>query len=142
MLFCGDSLCEECIKRSIVRFKSSVIDPSSNIPGVLETLTQNIKEVLCPICLAIHTFRLINNGFVICNDKFVKLRDDRGCVNYYKEVSDDFEVDFKNTIQIIGKLDCPLELEDDLLVRCVPANVELIELIKERNIWQKQTNVV
>jgi hypothetical protein len=92
-----------------------------------------LKEVLCAICLSIHTFRLINNGFVICNDKFVKIKDDSGFVNYYRDLNAEFEVDFKNRIEIIGKLDCPLELDDDLLVRCIPANVELIELIKERN---------
>jgi hypothetical protein len=41
-------------------------------------------------------------------------------------------MDLKNNIEIIGKLECPLELEDELLIRCIPANVELIELIKER----------
>jgi NAD-dependent DNA ligase len=39
VLFCGDCLCEDCIKRSIVRFKSSILDPSNDIPGVLEKPT-------------------------------------------------------------------------------------------------------
>ena len=107
-------------------------DPDSlEQPGLFE-VPRNIKEVLCPICLQMHSFKLINNGFVICDEKFVKIRDEQGFVNFYGEFASQHEMDLKNNIEIIGKLECPLELEDELLIRCIPANVELIELIKER----------
>lgn len=111
------------------------MDSLAEVKEQAEIVKQNLKEVLCPICVRLHTFKLISNGFVICDDKFVKIRDEHGYVNYYGDLVQHQEVDLKNSIEIIGKLDCPLELEDDLVIRCIPANIELLELIKEKSSW-------
>jgi len=31
----------------------------------------------------VHIFKLTKNGFIVCNEKYVKLKDEQGFVNYF-----------------------------------------------------------
>lgn len=72
VLFCGDCLCEKCISQSIMPI--SVIDKVKNLNAA--------KQIKCLVCNITHIFKMTKNGFIICNDNFVKVRDDQGLVNY------------------------------------------------------------
>lgn len=41
------------------------------------------NQLTCLICKQVHLFKLTKNGFIVCNKKYVKVRDEQGFVNYF-----------------------------------------------------------
>jgi hypothetical protein len=41
------------------------------------------NELKCKICNKIHEFKLTKSGFIIANNRYIKIVDDEGLVNYF-----------------------------------------------------------
>ena len=74
VLYCGDCMCENCIVKHIQ--KASITD-RQNMKNVAAC------QVTCPICCIKHVFKLTKSGFLICNDNYIKVADDRGPINFF-----------------------------------------------------------
>ena len=73
VLFCGDSVCEHCIVKQIQR-ASITNKKNTNVAAC---------QVVCPICNEKHIFKLTKTGFIICNDKYIKMEDEKGPINFF-----------------------------------------------------------
>ena len=88
------------------------------------------KKLKCWICDAVHNFKLSSEGLVICNGNFIKLRDEHGDISLSPDLNKDlraFEID---------------EIPTDLILRSLPVNVELCELMSEQQKKQTQYNML
>eukprot|EP00347_Sterkiella_histriomuscorum_P007453 403348858 len=121
VLFCGDCLCDQCIKDSIL----PLIKIEEGLDDKIIT-----KQIQCPICNSIHIFKLSSDGYIICNDNFVKLKDEQGLVNLSPELGQQLAYYEIN------------EIPNDLIIRSIPINVELIELIREKKSKENQLSIV
>ena len=74
VLYCGCCMCEGCIAKHIL--KVSITDKHQSGAAC---------QVTCPICCVKHVFKLTKSGFLICNDRYIKVQDERGLVNYFPE---------------------------------------------------------
>ena len=74
VLYCGDCICEQCIAKQIQR--ASIAD-RKNVKNVAAC------QVVCPICTDKHIFKLTKTGYIICNDKYIKMTDEKGPVNFF-----------------------------------------------------------
>jgi hypothetical protein len=81
---------------------------------------------------------MTRNGFVICNEKFVKVRDDHGLVNLNGNKVKYREEDLKRAIDQRQMMDNSINIPVDLIIRSLPINVELIELIREQKYQEQQ----
>ena len=120
VLYCGDCLCEGCIVKQIQ--KASITDKQQNVAAC---------QVTCPICCVKHVFKLSKSGFLICNDKYIKVRDERGPVNFFPgsklNPNTASQQLFGGTIQL---MDQSISIPDSLVLRSLPINTELLEMIK------------
>ena len=71
-------------------------------------------------------------GFIVCNDKFVKIRDDQGLVNFIGPKNRYREDDLKRAIDQKQMMDNSINIPVDLIIRSLPLNVELLELIRDQ----------
>lgn len=81
---------------------------------------------------------MTRNGFVICNEKFVKIRDDHGLVNLNGNKVKYREDDIKRAIEQRQMMDNSINIPVDLIIRSLPINVELIELIREQRYREEE----
>lgn len=123
VLFCGDCLCERCLRSSIQ-------------PKALTTSDKGKREaagqLTCLVCQQVHIFKMTRNGFVICNEKFVKVRDENGLVNLNGNKVKYREEDLKRAIEQRQMMDNSINIPTDLIIRSLPINVELLELIRDQ----------
>jgi hypothetical protein len=76
---------------------------------------------------------MTRNGFILCNDKFVKIRDEQGLVNFMASKQKYCEEDLKRAISQRQMMDNSINIPVQLIIRSLPVNVELVELMRERN---------
>ena len=69
-------------------------------------------------------------GFVVSNDKFVKLRDELGTVNLAGNEARFKEADIRAAVQT--QQFAALDIPEELIIRSLPVNVELMDLIREQ----------
>jgi hypothetical protein len=129
VLFCGDCLCERCLRSSIQPKALSSTDKSKR---------EAAGQLTCLVCQQVHIFKMTRNGFVICNEKFVKVRDDHGLVNLNGNKVKYREEDLKRAIDQRQMMDNSINIPVDLIIRSLPINVELIELIREQKYQEQQ----
>ncbi|CDW85013.1 UNKNOWN [Stylonychia lemnae] len=135
VLFCGDCLCEKCIRESILPQDQTEIAQA-----------KSTKYLRCLICQQQHNFKMTKSGFVVCNDNFVKIKDDSGMVNYNGngEQNKFQEEDVQRmNYQEEGSIDeQAFDIPEDLIIRSIPINVELIDLIREKRNKDNQLSLV
>ena len=73
VLYCGDCFCEKCIRQLITPVPYDKSKPQQ----------ETANQIKCIVCEQIHIFKLIKKGFIICNERYVKLKDEQGFVNYF-----------------------------------------------------------
>lgn len=122
VLYCGCCMCEACIVKQIQ--KASLIDRQQNGAAC---------QINCPICCFKNVFKLAKSGFLICNDRYIKTHDEKGLINYFPEnklsATAGTKQIFGGTFQL---MDSSISIDDQLVLRSLPINVELIELIKKK----------
>ena len=123
VLFCGDCLCERCLRSSIQPKAISTSDKGKH---------EAAGQLTCLICQQVHIFKMTRNGFVICNEKFVKVRDENGLVNLNGNKVKYREEDLKRAIEQRQMMDNSINIPADLIIRSLPINVELLELIRDQ----------
>ena len=120
VLFCGDSICENCIVKQIQR--ASIADKkNTNVAAC---------QVVCPICNEKHIFKLTKTGFIICNDKYIKMEDEKGPINFFPQSKLNQlskKLDKDSNLQL---MDHSISIPNSLVLRSLPVNVELVDLIK------------
>ena len=94
---------------------------------------QNVAacQVVCPVCDVKHVFKLTKTGFLVCNDKYIKVQDEKGPVNFFpssKINPTTFQLD-KDTLHL-NLMDSSISIPNSLVIRSLPVNVELLELLK------------
>jgi len=125
VLFCGDCLCERCLRSSIQPKALTTSDKSKR---------EAAGQLTCLICQQVHIFKMTRNGFVICNEKFVKVRDDHGLVNLNGNKAGHYrEEDLRRAIDQRQMMDNSINIPVELIIRSLPINVELLEVIREQN---------
>ena len=123
VLYCGDCICEQCITKQIQR--ASIADRKS---------VRNVAacQVVCPICTDKHIFKLTKTGYIICNDKYIKMTDEKGPVNFFPPSK------LGPSSRALGKdsnlqlMDHSISIPSSLVLRSLPVNVELVELLRTR----------
>jgi hypothetical protein len=76
---------------------------------------------------------MTRNGFIVSNEKFVKVRDEHGLVNHYPSKQGVYRPDdLMRALTQRQMMDTSVAIPEDLIIRSLPLNVELIELIRER----------
>jgi len=83
------------------------------------------------VCDVKHIFKLTKTGFLVCNDKYIKVQDDMGPVNFFpssKINAATFQLD-KDTLHL-NLMDNSISIPNSLVIRSLPINVELLELLK------------
>jgi len=90
-------------------------------------------QVTCPVCSVKHTFKLTKTGFLVCNDKYVKMQDERGPINFFP-VSKLSPASFKlgKDPKQLDYMDQSISIPDSLVLRSLPVNVELLDLLKTK----------
>ena len=119
VLYCGDCICEHCISKLIT--KASISDPKI---GNVAACT-----ITCPICCMRHIFKLTKTGYLICNDKYIKMQDDQGPVNYFP-VSRHHAAGVNKDSKLL-LMDGSVTVPTSLVVRSLPINIEIVNLIKD-----------
>jgi hypothetical protein len=79
-----------------------------------------------------HVFKLTKNGFLVCNDRYIKVRDEKGFVNYFGKLINYKESDLQRCLKDKLYMDYSVHIPQELILRALPVNVELIELIREK----------
>ena len=79
---------------------------------------------------------------MICNEKFVKIRDDHGLVNLNGNKVKYREEDLKRAIDQRQMMDNSINIPVDLIIRSLPINVELLDLIREQSNKEEQERSV
>lgn len=121
VLFCGDCLCERCIRSSI---QPKAITDGKN--------REAAGQLTCLVCGQVHVFKMTRGGFIVSNERFVKIRDEHGLVNLLGSRTKYREDDLRRAIEQRQMMDNSILVPEDLIIRSLPLNVELIELIRER----------
>jgi hypothetical protein len=75
---------------------------------------------------------MTRGGFIVSNEKFVKIRDEHGLVNHLGSRTKYREEDLRRAIEQRQMMDNSVRVPEDLIIRSLPLNVELLELIRER----------
>lgn len=76
-----------------------------------------------------HIFKLTKTGYLICNDKYIKMQDDQGPVNYFP-VSRHKAVGVNKDSKLL-LMDGSVTVPNSLVVRSLPINIEIVNLIKD-----------
>ena len=121
VLYCGDCLCEKCIRQSIM---PKALNEKNHKREAANQLT-------CLVCKQVHIFKMTKNGFIVCNDKFVKVRDEQGLVNYIGQQIKFKADEIRKALVEQQMMDHSINIPEDLIIRSIPINVELIQLIRE-----------
>lgn len=124
VLFCGDCLCERCLR--------SAVQPRALTPGGQQQSSEAAGQLTCLVCQQVHVFKMTRNGYVVANEKFVKVRDEHGLVNYNGGGRGYKQEDLKRAIDKREMMDNSVNIPVDLIIRSLPVNVELVELIREQ----------
>jgi hypothetical protein len=76
---------------------------------------------------------MTRTGFIISNDKFVRYRDDLGLINLLgsKSLSYHRPEDIQRAMETMQKVDNSLNVPTDLIIRSLPVNLELLDLLRE-----------
>ena len=88
-------------------------------------------QVICPVCDVKLIFKLTKTGFLVCNDKYIKVQDEKGPVNFFpsnKINPSTFQLD-KDTLHL-NLMDNSISIPNGLVIRSLPVNVELMDLLK------------
>ena len=83
-----------------------------------------------------HIFKLTNNGFVIGNGKYVKIKDEKGFINYFGSSIKWREDEIRKAYRENSLMHNSIHIPADLVIRSLPVNVELLELMKFRDMKQ------
>lgn len=77
-----------------------------------------------------HIFKMTKTGFVVCNDKYIKVTDERGPVNYFGNKISPASLALDKETLTLDMMDHSIAIPVSLIVRSLPVNVELLELLK------------
>lgn len=122
VLYCGDSLCESCIMKQIQR---ASISSGSNIQNVAAC------QVICPVCDVKHIFKLTKTGFLVCNDKYIKVQDEKGPVNFFPSSKiNPATLQLDKDALSVNLMDNSISIPNSLVIRSLPINVELLDLLQ------------
>lgn len=119
MLYCGDCLCESCIVKYIQR--ASLTDSKKDNVAAC--------QLTCPVCNMKHIFKLTKTGYLICNDKYIKMQDEKGPVNFFPASKLKTQGLDKTSNLIL--MDSSISIPSSLVLRSLPINVELIDLLRQ-----------
>jgi len=105
---------------------------------------QAAKQITCLVCNSVHLFKLTKNGFIMGNGQYIKVRDDKGLVNYFgskikkfQKLLSPFEMlrqEEQSAGQGIQMMDSSVNIPQELVIRSLPLNIELIQLIKKNEL--------
>ena len=73
------------------------------------------------------------------NEKFVKVRDEHGLINLMGGRAKYSEEDLQKQIEGRMMMDNSILVPEDLIIRSLPVNVELLELIREKESRESQS---
>jgi len=73
--------------------------------------------VICPVCHEKNVFKLTVTGYLVCNEKYLRLSDDQGQINYFQS----------NPKTVQSNITIP----HDLILRSLPVNLEYLTLVQE-----------
>ena len=71
-------------------------------------------------------------GFLVCNDKYIKVSDEKGPVNFFPSSKIN-----PSTFQLLDKdlelnlMDNSVSIPNSLIIRSLPINIELLDLLSE-----------
>ncbi len=84
---------------------------------------------------------MTRSGYIVGNDKFVKIRDSHGLVNYNGGSSKVRyrEEDIKRAIEKREMMDNSVNIPVELIIRSLPINMELMEMIREEGGGERQS---
>lgn len=82
---------------------------------------------------------MTRSGFIVSNEKFVKVRDEIGLINLMGSRAKYSEEDLQRQIAGREMMDNSILVPEDLIIRSLPVNVELIELIREKQSKESQS---
>ena len=119
VLYCGDCLCEQCISKQIQR--ASVSD--AKIGSVAAC------QLTCPVCCMKHIFKLTKTGYLICNDKYIKMQDEKGPVNFFPASKLKQQGVSKGSNLLL--MDNSIAIPPTLVIRSLPINVEIVDLLRQ-----------
>ena len=71
-----------------------------------------------------HIFKLTRSGYLICNDKYVKVCDEKGPVNLFP--GNNSAPSFASEVPM---MDQSVHIDNSLVLRSLPVNLEILELI-------------
>lgn len=134
VLFCGDSLCEKCLRQSIQ--PKALNDCKARGSG--KATQEAAGQLTCLVCNQVHIFKMTRNGFIVCNDKYVKVRDEQGLVNLLGPKIKYNQDDLRRAIEQNQMMDNSINIPADLIIRSLPLNVELIDHIREHKSQEVQ----
>ena len=75
-----------------------------------------------------HIFKLTKTGYLVCNDKYIKMEDEMGPVNFFPKSKVNTK-NFKAEKDIL-MMDNSVMIPPSLVLRSLPINVELVNLLK------------
>ncbi len=99
-------------------------------------------QVICPVCDIKHIFKLTKTGFLVCNDKYIKVQDEKGPVNFFpnsKINPTTFQLD-KDTLHL-NLMYNSISIPNALVIRSLPVNVELLDLLKTQRKIQNPSQI-
>lgn len=129
VLFCGDCLCERCIRSAIQPRALNQDSKNSDAAG----------QLTCLICNQVHIFKMTRHGFIVSNDKFVRYRDDQGLINLLGSKTLNYTQEaIQRAMMNRQMMDNSLNVPSDLIIRSLPVNVELLEMIREEKNREQQ----
>ena len=86
-----------------------------------------------------HIFKLTKTGYLICNDKYIKMQDDQGPVNYFP--TNKYLKKGVNKTSNLLLMDSSITIPISLVLRSLPINVEMIELIKQKRLKENPSQI-
>jgi hypothetical protein len=82
---------------------------------------------------------MTKTGFVVCNEKYVKIKDDMGYVNYMSKVQYK-GLELKKALEEQQMMDQSVHIPPELILRSIPINLELLDLIRQKKIAAEEDN--
>lgn len=86
-----------------------------------------------------HTFKLTKTGYLICNDKYIKMQDDKGPVNFFPPNKINLQGVSKNHNMVL--MDSSISIPVSLVIRSLPINVEMLDLIRQKRLKEDPSQI-
>jgi hypothetical protein len=82
---------------------------------------------------------MTRHGFIVSNDKFVRYRDEQGLINLLGSKTLNYTQEALQRVMLNRQMmDNSLSVPADLIIRSLPINVELLEMIREEKNKREQ----